>query len=166
MQDIARGFDLSGPIPGCREFKPKLTLASMPVRELHRAAPLMREITMANTGSSGDAVLDEALYEATMKEVSKGWLAGPLDTTSLGPTSVVSRRFGIWQGDKCRPIDDFKASCVNATASSVDSVAFHSADTVAAVFYATEYTTTLNAAIMVECTPVRGICARLTKTCL
>ena len=80
VQDIARGFDLSGPIPGCREFKPKLTLASMPVRELHRAAPLMREITMANTGSSGDAVLDEALYEATMKEVSKGWLAGPLET--------------------------------------------------------------------------------------
>ncbi|CAE7395842.1 ubiad1 [Symbiodinium pilosum] len=95
VQDIARGFDLSGPIPGCREFKPKLTLASMPVRELHRAAPLMREITMANTGSSGDAVLDEALYEATMKEVSKG-------------------------------------HCVNATASSVDSVAVHSADTVAA----------------------------------
>ena len=103
VQDIARGFDLSGPIPGCREFKPKLTLASMPVRELHRAAPLMREITMANTGSSGDAVQGD-------HEGGEQGVVGR--TLGLGPTSVVSRRFGIWQGDKCRPIDDFKASAV------------------------------------------------------
>ena len=39
---------------------------------------------------------------------------------------------GIWQNGKCRPIDDFKASGVNATTSAEDSVTVRTADVIAA----------------------------------
>ena len=91
-----------------------------------------REATLLATKSSGDPELDLALWEATQKEVDRGWLRGPVNPRSLDPAAVISRRFGIWQGDKCRPIDDFRASGVNATTSAEDSVTVHSADTIAA----------------------------------
>ena len=57
---------------------------------------------------------------------------GPIDPSSLSPGAVVARRFGIWQGPKCRPIDNYRESGVNATASSIDAITVHTADVVAA----------------------------------
>ena len=131
-KDIARGFDLSGAIPKNPAFRPKLSAASLPVVDLHGSAAVMRGATLLSTRSSGDPELDDALIDATEKEVAKGWLRGPIDSSELGPTAVISRRFGIWQNGKCRPIDDFKASGVNATTSAEDSVTVHTADVIAA----------------------------------
>jgi len=50
--------------------------------------------------------LDSDLYDKTLKEVQQGWLVGPLKWEDLEDTAVVSRRFGIVQGQKLRPIDD------------------------------------------------------------
>ncbi len=113
-------------------FRAKRSTASLPESELRRNAAVTREATLLATKSSGDPELDLALREATQKEVDRGWLRGPVNPRSLDPEAVISRRFGIWQGDKCRPIDDFRASGVNATTSAEDSVTVHSADTIAA----------------------------------
>ena len=131
-KDIAKGFDLSGAIPKNPAFRPKLSAASLPVADLHGSAAVMRGATLLSTRSSGDQELDDALMDATEKEVAKGWLRGPIDSSELGPTAIISRRFGIWQNGKCRPIDDFKASGVNATTSAEDSVTVHTADVIAA----------------------------------
>ncbi|CAE7512822.1 ubiad1 [Symbiodinium sp. CCMP2592] len=130
--DIAKGFDLSGAIPRNPAYRPKLSPASLSVSDLRSSAAVMREATLLATKSSGDPELDEALMAATDKEVAKGWLRGPIDPASLGPNAVLSRRFGVWQGGKCRPIDDFKASGVNSTTSAEDSVTVHTADAIAA----------------------------------
>ena len=49
--------------------------------------------------------------------MEKGWLRGPFKENELaemlGPLFVVSRRFGIWQNDKIRLIDDLSESLVN-----------------------------------------------------
>ena len=131
-RDISRGFELSGAIPRNPAFRAKRSTASLPESELRRNAAVTREATLLATKSSGDPELDLALWEATQKEVDRGWLRGPVNPRSLDPAAVISRRFGIWQGDKCRPIDDFRASGVNATTSAEDSVTVHSADTIAA----------------------------------
>ena len=47
--------------------------------------------------SSGDAELDSQLYAATMKEVSKGFLLGPIDPATLPAGSTLTRRFGVFQ---------------------------------------------------------------------
>ena len=79
----------------------------------------------------GRPELDDALMDATEKEVAKGWLRGPIDPSALGPSAVISRRPGIWQNGKCRPIDDFKASGASATTSAENSVTVHTADVIA-----------------------------------
>ena len=52
--------------------------------------------------------------------------------SSLPSEAVVTRRFGIWQNGKCRPIDNFLESGVNATTSACDTITVHTADCVAA----------------------------------
>ena len=85
----------------------------------------------------GRPELDDALMDATEKEVAKGWLRGPIDPSALGPSAVISLRSGIWQNGKCRPIDDFKASGVSATTSAENSVTVRTADVIANVIATT-----------------------------
>ena len=53
-----------------------------------------------------------------MEEVRKGWLQGPYTEDEVkaiaGPLFVASPRFGLIQGEKCRPIDDMSISMVNS----------------------------------------------------
>ena len=74
-----------------------------------------RGILRYMTRSSGDALLDDKLWERTQTEVQRGWLEGPLNWEDLPEGAAVSRRFPISQSDKVRPIDDFSQSQVNAT---------------------------------------------------
>ena len=50
------------------------------------------------------------VWDATLNEVGKGWLEGPLTASEVsekvGPLWTPSRRFGIVQGQKVRNIDD------------------------------------------------------------
>lgn len=59
----------------------------------------------------------QEVWEATVKEVEKGWLKGPLSgeqvSVEVGPLRTPSRRFGIAQGEKVRNIDDLSEFAVN-----------------------------------------------------
>ena len=60
--------------------------------------------------SSGDVVLDEQLYSATLKEVEKGFLTRVHDLSNLPKGATITRRFGVQQKSKTRPIDDYNLS--------------------------------------------------------
>ena len=51
---------------------------------------------------------------------------------ALPPEAIITRRFGVRQGGKTRPIDNYLESGVNATASAEDTVTVHTADCIAA----------------------------------
>ena len=132
VDDVKGGFAISGRIPAGNAFKPKRTSAVMTVGDLRGCASIVRKGIIDSTGPSGDDHLDASTMEATTKELERGWITGPIDAASLRPGAVVTRRFGIWQGSKCRPIDNYRESGVNATASSIDAITVHTADVVAA----------------------------------
>eukprot|EP00435_Cladocopium_sp_Y103_P011386 s2311_g3.t1 len=73
----------------------------------------------------------KGVYAATMKELDKGFLRGPVDAQSLPQGATLTRRFGVVQGDKVRPIDDYKASLVNASVTQPEVVCIHSIDHIA-----------------------------------
>ena len=81
--------------------------------------------------------MDSAVYAATAEEVERGWLLGPYSPEELsravGPLWVPSRRFGVRQGGKVRPIDDFSEFWVNATVSVTDRLDLGGVDEVAAL---------------------------------
>eukprot|EP00435_Cladocopium_sp_Y103_P059063 s44_g21.t1 len=57
--------------------------------------------------------------------------SSPVDPSSLPPGATLTRRFGVVQGDKVRPIDDYKASLVNASVTQPEMVCLHSVDHIA-----------------------------------
>ena len=55
----------------------------MSCEDLRRVSDLSRGGLLQSISSSGDPQLDEELYAATMKEVKKGFIVGPLDLCRL-----------------------------------------------------------------------------------
>ena len=132
VSDMSEGFKLSGPIPKCDAFRAKRTSATLTTAALRKLAMTARKGIIHSNKGSGDLELDKATFEATQAELEKGWLYGPLRESDLPDEAVVTRRFGIKQGQKTRPIDNYLESMVNATASAVDTVSLHSAEVIAA----------------------------------
>ena len=61
-----------------------------------------------------------------------GWLHGPYTEHELGDDYTVTRRFGVRQGSKIRPIDNYTESLVNQTTSAGEAISLHSTDVIAA----------------------------------
>ena len=134
VQDLKRGFDLVGEIPTSGGvLPPKLVPATMAVEELGSNAGRAQLAMRTSNASSGDKDLDEKLYQKTLDEVAKGWLLGPLDWDSLEANAVVSKRFGLQQGEKLRPIDDYSMSSVNATVTVKDQATADNVDVICAM---------------------------------
>ena len=132
-EDIATGFNLVGEIPGAGgRLPPKFVPATLAVSELTANAAKARKAIQYGKLTSGDDHMDAELYKKTQDEVDRGWLVGPIPWEDLEPYATVSKRFGIQQGSKLRPIDDFSMSSVNATVSSKDQATADNVDTICA----------------------------------
>jgi len=136
--DIANGFDIAGEISGNGVFQ---MLPDAECRIGHPPSALLaqararREVLAASirqAGRTGDKVVVQAMRDESMAEVQKGRARGPyteehLDAT-LGPRWVGCKRFGLRQGGKIRPIDDYSDNCVNSCATLRDKVPLSDVD--------------------------------------
>ena len=98
-----------------------------------KVSELSRSVIIESLQSSGDPELDRGLFEATMKEVEKGFLEGPVCCSSLPPGSTLTKRFPVKQKNKVRPIDDYKASLVNFAVTQNEGVTIHTIDHIASM---------------------------------
>jgi len=116
------GFPVIGRIEGPPVFRPLLRHSDpvLPSVLLERSAEFVTTL-QSRAGTKRDAVADKAVWEATMKDVKRGFMAKPLDRDAFDDLYGPGRwlplpRFPIKQGDKWRPIDDAKASGTNSAA--------------------------------------------------
>ena len=133
VDDLTTGFNLTGALPESHTFAKRVKPATLSREEPRSVADLCRKSMLETTQSSGDAELDDQLYEATCKEVRKGFLEGPLDPADLPTGATLTRRFGVKQKSKTRPIDDYKASFVNSSVSQSETASVHTVDHIAAM---------------------------------
>ena len=84
-----------------------------------------------STRTSGDGEVDRVVYSKTMDEVQSGWARGPIPLSALPAGAVISRRFGLKQGEKVRLIDDLTGSGINQTVQASESPKPHTTDVVA-----------------------------------
>jgi len=133
VDDLTTGFNLTGALPESHTFAKRVKPATLSREELRSVADLCRKSMLETTQSSGDTELDDQLYEATCKEVRKGFLEGPLDPAHLPAGATLTRRFGVKQKSKTRPIDDYKASFVNCSVSQSETASVHTVDHIAAM---------------------------------
>ena len=133
VDDLTKGFDLTGALPRSGVFSQKFRPASMTCDDLRKVSEISKSVIIESLQSSGDPELDQDLFEATMKEVSKGFLEGPVCQSSLPPGSTLTKRFPVKQKNKVRPIDDYKASLVNFAVTQNEGVTIHTIDHIAAM---------------------------------
>ena len=131
FDEMCRGTELCGEVPPTGIFDLELKAAKQSDWSLMSAARQGNATIISRTRSSGTPEVDQAVYEKTLEEVSKGWLSGPHDPESLPPGAIVSRRFGLQQPDKVRPIDDMTVSGINGTVQAAEKPRPHSVDLIA-----------------------------------
>ena len=85
VKNLADGFDLTGALPEANIFKKRFRPAVITCPELRQMADLGRKALINSVSSSGDPELDRGLLSATMKEVTKGYLIGPISESQLRP---------------------------------------------------------------------------------
>ena len=133
VHDLTKGFDLTGALPRSGVFSQKFRPASMTCDDLRKISELSNSVIIESLQSSGDPELDQDLFEATMKEVAKGFLEGRVCRSSLPPGSTLTKRFPVKQKNKVRPIDDYKAFLVNFAVTQNEGVTIHTIDHIAAM---------------------------------
>ena len=114
-EEARLGFNLVGWMNPSGVFAERMRPPSLLVSDLVQGSHFFVQHVLHRLKSSGDERLDAELWKATMAEVAEGFLDGPHPVSSLPAGCLLSPRFGIRQGEKMRPIDDFTVSSINLT---------------------------------------------------
>ena len=111
--EIAKGFKLMGPLPRSGVMPRNVVVGTLTERDVLDTAKANNVAIWNATHSCQDAQIAQDVYQATLDEKARGWLTGPYTLQDLPAGAVLTRRFGIKQGSKTRPIDDYSESLVN-----------------------------------------------------
>lgn len=131
VSDIQRGFDPTGALPKSGVFNHKFRPARMTCEDLRRVSNLGRDALLDSVQSAGDHETDASLFEATMKELEKGFIEGPT-ACQLGQVNS-DQTFPSEAEEKVGPIDDYKASLANFAVTQTEGVTIHTIDHIAAM---------------------------------
>ena len=115
---LANGVSLVGTPTSTDQFEEEIRPQAISQVQLMKSSRWSRKKVLAQASRDSSPEIRQAIWEGALAEKDKGWLSGPFTeaqlTEMLGPRFVASRRFGLSQVDKVRPIDDFSASLINS----------------------------------------------------
>ncbi len=126
-----RALISQGPYPDLGVFNQKFRPASVTCEDLRKVSNLSSDVLLESVQSSGDKEVDISLLAATLKEVEKGFIKGPISREELPAGSILTKHFPVKQKNKVRPIDDYKASLVNFAVTQSEGVTIHTIDHIA-----------------------------------
>jgi len=137
VDEVMQGFALTGKLNRSRVYPSLLRPASLTQSDLADSAKWTRPTVIGSCRASGSDQQDQAIWDATMKELDAGVLTGPFTQADLeqkfGDLYIVSRRFGVFQNNKWRPIDDFSQPLVNSAVQVTEKLQLGGVDEVAAM---------------------------------
>jgi len=128
LDELVEGAELIGEVPRTGMLPLKFSPALLTEAALETHSILRRPLVEADGRSSGDLEVDREVWEQTLQECAKGWLAGPLTSDQVPEGAPISKRFGLRQKHKIRLIDDFSESCVNQAVTVFESPTLHTVD--------------------------------------
>ena len=116
FDQMLNGFPLLGRGADSPEFPLQDRPPTMTPDQVRRASVWVRKAAFARSKPPEDLALAAAVWAKTKEELDQGWIQGPFSTGELQEwlgDYVVSRRFGIAQGEDVRVIANFFESMVN-----------------------------------------------------
>ena len=132
--ELREGFKITGYAKPCGVFKREVKIATMDKEHLMQESKYLRPALLGKARSTVSSDEDtKKLFEITCNEAGeKSWLEGPYNekeiSERLGLVWLPVRRFGIWQKNKLRPIDDFRENKLNESFSSGDKLDLQAMD--------------------------------------
>ncbi|CAE7037204.1 unnamed protein product [Symbiodinium sp. CCMP2592] len=127
---LKEGVPLVGHAPISGVFKPKFKPMQATPKQVREDSKVFRE-KVKNSLKPQDPALAAEVCSKTEKEREAGWIVGPMCESSLCDGILVSRRFGIQQGQKVRCIDNLTSSGVNLAVQAYEAPQPQSTDVVA-----------------------------------
>ena len=127
---VTSGVSLTGEVECSGLFNSVNRPATMSPQQLRESSAAITAEAIAQTKPQSPEV-DKVVLSKTEHEVQQGWLHGPIPLCELPSGSVVSRRFGLAQGEKVRLIDDLRP--VNQTVATSESPRPHTVDVLASM---------------------------------
>ncbi|CAE7032352.1 unnamed protein product [Symbiodinium sp. CCMP2592] len=127
---LKEGVPLVGHAPISGVFKPKFKPMQATPKQVREDSKVFRE-KVKNSLKTQDPALAAEVCTKTEKELEAGWIVGPMCESSLCDGILVSRRFGIQQGQKVRCIDNLTSSGVNLAVQAYEAPQPQSTDVVA-----------------------------------
>ena len=130
-KDIARGFDLMGPMACGGIFPQKHLHATLLPEQVREMSVLAKEATWAAVKRSRHGGMCQDIYDSAVDECKRGWMRGPFSLDEIPDKAILTRCFGVQQTStladgsrvsKFRPIDDFSESLINSTNSCPETI--------------------------------------------
>ena len=124
FQDMVEGFKLIGDLNPSGQFQSKWKPASLSSDQLAQTAKWAQHAVVSSCkrvledNEIAVSVWEESIAQAAL---DKQWLKGPFTAAEIssrvGNDWIPARRFGVRQGGKIRPVDDFSQFLINSSVS-------------------------------------------------
>ena len=131
VQQMSRGFELSGWLPKSNVFLPGSRRPSFDKSTMMKLAKGLNRATLSSLGQRQEQLLEQGAWDETIKELDNGWLWE--DKSCDLSQHVVAKRFGIKQGGKIRVIDDCSCCGLNGSVGLKEKFKLHSVDQLASM---------------------------------
>lgn len=135
FKDMCNGFRLVGDLPPAGQFKQQFKPASLSVEQLKQAAIWSQRAVVGECKKVGSD--PEIAKEIGEESAERQWVRGPFTAAQIpdrqGPNWIPSRRFGVRQGNKIRPVDDFSQYLINASIACHEKIDLEGIDNICAV---------------------------------
>ena len=129
VNDISRGFPLSGWLPKSHIFPVGLKRPSQTVESALKVAKGINGAICKQVASNLDADLAEEVWDQTQEELSNRWTW--VDEECDPSQHLIAKRFGLRQGEKVRLIDDCTVGGFNSTCGVSERLRVHAIDELA-----------------------------------
>jgi hypothetical protein len=95
IDELVNGASLVGEVAITNMLPVKFTPALLTESSLRKQSAMRRPQVERDCKSSGDPEVDLEVWQQTMQECEKGWLAGPFSASEVPLDAPVSKRFGL-----------------------------------------------------------------------
>ena len=139
FEEMRSGFRLVGDLAPSGQFQPQFKPAVLGIEQLRQTAIWAQKAVMSSCLKVlQDDEIAQAIWSETMEQASEGkqWVKGPFSAAEItekhGTKWIPARRFGVRQGGKIRPVDDFSQFLINATVTCHEKIDLEGIDSICA----------------------------------
>eukprot|EP00435_Cladocopium_sp_Y103_P008138 s3431_g2.t1 len=139
FDEMCNGFKLVGDLQPSGQFGPQWRPAALGVEQLKQTAMWAQKAVVASCGKHAeDPEVAASVWNETLEQAAadKCWVKGPFTAQQItdrqGPHWIPPKRFGVRQGGKIRPVDDFSQYLINSTVTCHEKIDLEGIDNICA----------------------------------